>query len=58
MRRWYGQGERPTEEDEEGGGVPQGEEEDEDVGEGDAILVTDADSPLGEQIILQLILAR
>ncbi len=28
------------------------------MGEGDAILVTDADMPSGEQVLLQLILAR
>ncbi|KAL6748524.1 hypothetical protein V8C86DRAFT_3146608 [Haematococcus lacustris] len=60
MRKWYGQGERPSEggpgpEKPEGG--KQEDEEDEE-GEGDAILVTDADTPMGEQVVLQLILAR
>lgn len=34
------------------------EPEEEDQGDGDAVLVTEADSPIGEQIVLQLILAR
>ncbi|GFH26113.1 NAD(P)-bd_dom domain-containing protein, partial [Haematococcus lacustris] len=34
------------------------EDEDGEEGEGDAILVTDADTPMGEQVVLQLILAR
>jgi hypothetical protein len=36
----------------------QQEEEEEDEGDGDAVLVTDADTPIGELITLQLILAR
>jgi hypothetical protein len=38
--------------------MTQGEEEEDDVGDGDAVLVTDADSSVGEQVVLQLILAR
>lgn len=52
LRKWYGEGERKQ------GGKdkrdPQGEQDE----PGDAILVTDADSPIGELVLLQLILAR
>lgn len=34
------------------------EVEQEEEGDGSAILVTDADTPMGEQVVLQLILAR
>lgn len=37
---------------------PAPEEEEEDYGDGDAIVVADADSTMGEQVVLQLILAR
>ena len=59
LRRWYGEGERVTEEfllddadlsDDLPAPAPSTERE--------SVLVTDADSPMGEQIILQLILAR
>ncbi len=59
LRKWYGEGDLPVD-----GGNPivsnMPEPEDiapEDV-ERDAVLVTEADSPTGEQIVLQLILAR
>lgn len=52
LRKWYGEGERKQ--GEKGKPGP----EDENEGPGDAILVTDADSPLGELVLLQLILAR
>jgi len=63
LRKWYGQGERMIRDggEEEGGeGRAQQEEDEEDgyEGEGDAILVLDADTPMGEQVVLQLILAR
>ena len=38
--------------------LPQDEFEEEEEGDGNAILVTDADTPSGEQVLLQLILAR
>ena len=53
LRKWYGEGERRPQD----GGEPE-QEEPESEGSGDAILVTDADSRMGELIILQLILAR
>ncbi|KAG2492744.1 hypothetical protein HYH03_008910 [Edaphochlamys debaryana] len=53
MRKWYGAGERPT----DGGPAPQGQEEEEPEA-GDVVVVTAADSPVGEQVALQLILAR
>ena len=58
LRKWYGEGERIPR---DGGGMPEGPEEEnllEDEEAGDAVLVTDADSPMGELIVLQLILAR
>ena len=61
MRKWYGEGERlPRDgggslEDEAGNGA-QAEEEAPIVR--DSVLVTDADSPMGELVVLQLILAR
>ena len=57
LRKWYGQGERPT----DGGGMQRKDtapQEQEPEGPRDAVLVTDADSPTGEFIVLQLILAR
>ncbi|KAK9815437.1 hypothetical protein WJX72_003655 [[Myrmecia] bisecta] len=61
LRKWYGEGERmPTDgmdmEDLDSAGVAEAEAEEE--GPRDAILVTDAESLMGEQIVLQLILAR
>ncbi len=64
MRKWYGAAPRSEarddDEDEDEG--PRGqralEEEEEDEGDGSAVLVTDADTPMGEQVVLQLILAR
>lgn len=60
LRKWYGQGERPA----DGGGLRHGadapgpgEELDANVPR-DAVLVTDADTPMGEFVVLQLILAR
>lgn len=58
LRKWYGEGELPV----DGGNIADRMPEPEDIApediEKDAILVTDADSATGEQIILQLILAR
>lgn len=58
LRKWYGEGELPV----DGGNIADKMPEPEDIApeniEKDAILVTDADSATGEQIILQLILAR
>ncbi len=58
MRKWYGQADRPTE-GEEGAPRRQGEEgqDEEEEGDGAAILVTDAETPIGEQVVLQLIIA-
>jgi hypothetical protein len=61
LRKWYGEGERlPS----DGGGLeparapePEPEEDTEDEPK-EAILVTDGNSPTGEQIVLQLILSR
>ena len=52
LRKWYGEGERKQGNKKQSG---PGDEEEEPR---DAILVTDADSPLGELVLLQLILAR
>jgi len=59
LRKWYGQGERPT----DGGGVPGQGSQPEPVPEPsdvprDSVLVTDAESPTGQAIVLQLILGR
>lgn len=58
LRKWYGQGERPTD---GGGGVP-GQDPDPEPEAADAprkcVLVTDAESPTGQAVVLQLILAR
>lgn len=60
LRKWYGQGERPA----DGGGLRHGADapgpgEDLDANvPRDAVLVTDADTPMGEFVVLQLILAR
>ncbi|CAL8463745.1 g3279 [Coccomyxa elongata] len=58
LRKWYGEGERmPV----DGGMSDESDKvnaEPEDEGLRDAILVTDADNPTAEQIILQLILSR
>ncbi|GLI62964.1 hypothetical protein VaNZ11_005821, partial [Volvox africanus] len=51
LRKWYGAGERPVDGGEE-------QEPDEPDTMSDVVLVTDADSPIGEQVVLQLILAR
>jgi hypothetical protein len=53
LRKWYGEGERQPK---DGGSDPEEEEEDEEAGE--SILVTDADTPTGELLLLQLMLAR
>lgn len=58
LRKWYGEGELPV----DGGSIADKMPEPEDIApddtETDAILVTDADSATGEQVVLQLILAR
>lgn len=58
LRKWYGEGELPV----DGGDIADKMPEPEDIApedvETDAILVTDADSATGEQVVLQLILAR
>ncbi len=57
LRKWYGEGERgaAVAQPRGPGGAPRGEP---DAPARTAVLVTDADSPTGEQIVLQLILAR
>mmetsp|Transcript_15609 Transcript_15609/g.21578 ORF Transcript_15609/g.21578 Transcript_15609/m.21578 type:complete len:333 (-) Transcript_15609:138-1136(-) len=56
MRRWYGQGEQ----DEEDYDIDFDDEEEEDEGEDNrpTVLVTDADSEMGQILVLQLILQR
>eukprot|EP00198_Chlamydomonas_reinhardtii_P011840 XP_001701177.1 predicted protein [Chlamydomonas reinhardtii] len=54
LRKWYGAGERLT----DGGPEEEPEEPEEQAPTGDAVLVTDADGGVGEQVVLQLILAR
>ena len=61
MRKWYGEGDRlsldgdyPNEPDEEDGV----DKDDEAYGDGDAVLVLDADGTMGEQVVTQLILNR
>ena len=66
LRKWYGETEKLTGPRKRPRGDDQGRQggDDEDGGEGgeggarDAVLVTDADSPLGELVVLQLVLAR
>lgn len=53
LRKWYGEGERRPRD-----GQEPDPEKDEPDAPGDAVLVTDGDSPMGELVILQLILAR
>ncbi len=53
LRKWYGEGERRPQD-----GGPDPEEDGEPEGGGDSVLVTDADSPTGELLLLQLMLAR
>ena len=54
LRKWYGAEEKlPSD-----GGEPGGEPEEEEDPNTDYVLVTDADSPSGELIVTQLILAR
>lgn len=59
LRKWYGEGELPLD---GGNSIVKNMPEPQDIAhediERDAILVTDADSPTGEQVVLQLILAR
>ena len=59
LRKWYGEGELPTDADR---AIVERMPEPEDIKEEkvvqDAILVTDADSATGEQVVLQLILSR
>lgn len=57
LRKWYGETDKlymPK----DGGPMEPLEEEDEDGGPCDAILVTDADTPMGELVVLQLVLGR
>lgn len=56
MRRWYGQQQLSA----DGGPQPENDPEEEEQvdNEGDAVLVLDGDSPIGEQVVLQLILRR
>ncbi|GAX77269.1 hypothetical protein CEUSTIGMA_g4715.t1 [Chlamydomonas eustigma] len=62
LRRWYGENERQAEREErkrrKASLAHAEQDEDEDEGGGSAILVTDAEGALGEQVVLQLILAR
>ena len=59
LRKWYGEGELPTDAER---AVVERMPEPEDVPDEqvvqDAVLVTDADSATGEQVVLQLILSR
>lgn len=59
LRKWYGEGDLPVD---GGNSIVSNMPEPEDIApeniERDAVLVTEADSPTGEQIVLQLILAR
>ncbi len=59
LRKWYGEGDLPVD---GGNSIVGNMPEPEDIApediERDAVLVTDADSPTGEQVVLQLILAR
>ena len=59
MRRWYGETEKLTF-PKDGGPTPEEEDDDDPDTDGsrDAILVTDADTPLGELLVLQLVLSR
>ena len=59
LRKWYGEGERmPMDGGEEDLADRPDISEPEEDGSKDAILVTDADSPTAEQVVLQLILSR
>ena len=61
LRRWYGEEERLNSEELaelQGENHPTSQPEPQDDLPRTAILVTDADSPLGEAVVLQLILAR
>lgn len=59
LRKWYGEGDLPLD---GGNTIVKNMPEPQDIAhediERDAVLVTDADSPTGEQVVLQLILAR
>ena len=59
LRKWYGEGELPTDAEK---AIVERMPEPEDIKDEkivqDAILVTDADSATGEQVVLQLILSR
>ena len=59
LRKWYGEGDLPVD---GGNSIVSNMPKPEDIApediERDAVLVTEADSPTGEQIVLQLILAR
>lgn len=58
LRKWYGEGELPVDGGDIVGKLPEPEDIAPEDTETDAILVTDADSATGEQVVLQLILAR
>ena len=66
MRKWYGEGERLPrdggadleDEAQQLNGAEEEEEEEEAPVLRDSVLVTDADDPMGELVVLQLILAR
>jgi hypothetical protein len=62
MRKWYGAPERSkskkTKKDTGNDNQPQAYDEEEDEEANDAVLVTDADTPIGEQVLLRLILSR
>ncbi len=57
LRRWYGAAEKAPRD--AGDNKPEAapEEEEDEPGEGDAVLVSDADSPAGEAVVFALILA-
>jgi hypothetical protein len=58
LRKWYGETEKLT--GPKGRGPSEGPDEEEDQYDGprNAVLVTDADRPLGELLVLQLVLSR
>ena len=61
MRKWYGETEKlvaPKKRSDPEGYGPLPDEDEEDAGPRDAVLVTGAETPLGELIVLQLVLAR
>jgi hypothetical protein len=59
MRKWYGETEKLTLAHDDGGSPEDtGADHEQDEGPRNAVLVTDADSPLGTLIVLQLVLSR